>query len=62
VSAEFAFPLVNVGGTATWELEIPSDSNLIGHPVYVQGLVFDFGINPINAILTTAGGGVLGGW
>ena len=41
-----------MGGTATWEIDIPNDLTLIGFPFYVQGVVLDFGVNPFNAIVT----------
>ena len=60
VAADFSFPLTNMGGSATWDIEIPSNPNLIGMPFYTQGVVIDFGANPGNAIVTNAGEGVLG--
>ena len=60
-SAEFSAMLQNNGGSATWQLAIPSDPSLLGLPFYVQGLVLDFGVNPGNAIVTNAGEGLVGG-
>ena len=53
---------MNNGGTATWEIPLPSNPNLLGLPIYLQGVVLDFGINPGNMIVTNAGEGVVGGW
>ena len=55
-----SLPLGNLGGTASWEIEIPSDPTLIELPFYVQAVVIDFGVNPGNAIITNAGEGVIG--
>lgn len=62
VSADAFRTLVNVAGTATWEIEIPNNSFLIGLPIYVQGAVIDFGINPANIVVTNAVEAVIGGW
>ena len=62
VSLGFTAALVNNGGTATWDIPIPNNPFLIGLPIYVQGAVIDFAVDPANIILTNAGEGVIGGW
>jgi hypothetical protein len=51
INPELSFGLVNLGGSASWDLDVPMDSSLVGLTFYVQGLVFDQGAN--------AGGGVV---
>ena len=62
VSVDFVAALVNNEGTATWDIPIPNNPFVIGLPIYVQGAVFDFGVNPAHIIVTNAGEGVIGGW
>lgn len=52
--------LANTGGTASWPIPIPSALVLVGFQFYVQGLVFDQGVNPANVVVSNAGEGAVG--
>jgi len=56
-SGEFAFPLFNEGGTATWTFLIPSYP---GVSFYNQAVVFDAGANPFGLTLSNAARGIIG--
>ena len=51
-----------MSGLATWMTDIPRDSSLLGLRFCVQGMVSDFGVNPLNFRLTNTADGVLRGW
>ncbi len=48
-------------GTATWEYDIPNNSEFVGLHFYNQALVWDPGYNPAGFIVSNAGEGVIGG-
>ena len=60
VSADVAGPLLNLGGTATWDLPVPENPALIGMRFYVQALVLEDGINPAGAIVSNGGEAIVG--
>ncbi len=60
VSIDFSSILARVGGVATWEIPIPNDAGLVGLTFYTKALVFDFGVNPLGAVVSNAGEGVIG--
>ena len=59
-SIEFSSALENAGGTATWEIPVPNNPDLIGLTFYTQAFIFDFGFNSLWATVSNAGEGVIG--
>jgi glucose/arabinose dehydrogenase len=51
--------LAHTGTVATWPLVIPLAPNLIGVDFYAQALVLDAGWNPLGAVVTNGGEGVI---
>jgi len=60
IAATFSRNLANAAGMATWPIAVPNNLGLVGTQFFVQGLVFDFGVNQFNAVVTNAGAGVVG--
>lgn len=60
VSLDFVIPLVNNGGNARWDLEIPNRSHLLGARFFVQGVVGDSSVNPAGLTVTNAGSAQIG--
>lgn len=60
VSCDFSMPLFNWAGSAMWMVMVPNEPSLIGASFYNQALVIDRVANPLGAILTNAGEGVIG--
>lgn len=56
-SGEFAFPLYNGAGTATWSFLVP---NYPGVSFYNQAVVFDPGANPFGLTLSNPAEGLIG--
>ncbi len=56
-----AVPLVNTSGTATWTMTLPPITGLVGLNFYQQCFVLDPGTNPLGAIVSNTGQGIIGG-
>ncbi len=54
VSADFDFPLDNLGGRALWPIPIPLDLGVVGLEFHVQVLAFDLGRNAFGAVMSDA--------
>ena len=48
------YPLANVGGTATWSVQIPNDPTLAGTSFYTQAGVTAPGANPFGVAMSNA--------
>lgn len=60
-SADIALvPLTNAGGRATWTIPLPLDLRTLGVPFCVQSAVLDYGINPLNLIVSNGASAVPG--
>ena len=60
VSMDILHNLSIVSGKATWSFQIPTDPTVAGGQFYLQGLVFEPGINQLGAIVSNAGAGRIG--
>ncbi len=54
VSLNRSFTLTNLNGSATWEVQVPSNTSLVGSEFYLQGGVLDPGANALNLVLSNA--------
>lgn len=59
-SSEMIFVLQPAAGVASWSWQVPSLPSLIGEAFYLQGVVFDPGVNPVSATLSNAATMVVG--
>jgi hypothetical protein len=59
-SGEVAIPLTNVGGTATWALQVPDDPTIVSADFYNQAYVLDPGANRFGLTVSNAGEGIVG--
>lgn len=53
-------PLVGVGDTRSWTLDVPNDPDLVGSTFYQQALVIDAQVNAFGALLSEARAGTIG--
>jgi hypothetical protein len=60
VSIDQEFILSNLSGTATWNIPVPFDLNLLGLDAYLQGAVLVPGFNAANFVVANAAHVVVG--
>jgi hypothetical protein len=60
VSPEHMEPVLNRGGTATWNMDIPNNASIVGSTAYLQAWVIDGHANPGAVLVTNAGEAKLG--
>lgn len=59
VSIDVSQPLLNTSGSATWQLPIPNQTDLLGLHLYQQCLVLDASANSFGAVFSNAAQGIL---
>lgn len=60
VSPDVVTFLPVASGTATWSVQVPNSSNLVGLPLNQQGLSLDPGVNPAGAVVSNGARGIVG--
>jgi hypothetical protein len=54
------YPIVNVGGSALWTLNLPNQPAFLGSRFFNQAATFDPGANPGGVTVSNAGDGTIG--